>query len=93
MMDPIDKHLKSLIKTKDNKGTIDINLHVGDITAIIECLNFAYTAAKVVAEIELKRGSTEGIKKIARIQKDSLELCHILAGHLDIGNPDSDEIN
>lgn len=92
-MDPIDKHLKSLIKTKTNDGTIDVKLHMGDITALMECLDFAHRAAKVLSEAELKKGTQSGLRKMVRIQRDSIELANILANHLDIGQPENDDIN
>ena len=92
-MDPIDKHFKSLIKNIKDDNTIDVNLHAGEIKAIIDCLTFAYTAARVLSEVELKKGSTLGMREMSRIQRDAKELSLILAKHMDIGQPDQKDIN
>jgi hypothetical protein len=92
-MDPIDKHFKSLINTKSEDGTIEVKLHVGEIIAIIECLSFANRTAKYLSEAELKKGTQYGVRSMTKIQRDSNELVNILADHLEIGQPDSKEIN
>jgi hypothetical protein len=92
-MDPLNKHLKSILPTVDDNGTIDINLHNLELIALIECLNFAHSAAKVLNEVELKKGTTASAKKMVRIQNDSRELAKILEEHLHIGQPESKEIN
>ena len=92
-MDPIEKHFKSLINNVNDDGTINIRLHMGEISAIMECLGFATLAAKVLGEAELKKGTTSGMRKMARIARDSQELAYLLSQHLDIGEPENSDIN
>lgn len=91
--DPIDKYFKSLIHNTDDDGTINIRLHAGDVSALLDILDFAKMASKYLKEAELRRGGQEGVRKMMHIERDSRELLEILSAHLDIGEPESDQHN
>jgi len=89
-MEPFERHFKSLIKNIENDGTINVRLFSGDITALMDCLDFAYTASRYLKESELKRGTQNGVRRMMNIERDSKELYNILFKQLEIGEPTGD---
>jgi hypothetical protein len=92
-MDTIDKHWVSLLKGNKEDNTVTIKLHINEVSSILNCLHFAQGAASIVMEAELKKGTTQGVRKMQAIKRDAKELAIILEKHFKIGQPESDEIN
>jgi hypothetical protein len=80
-----------------NKNVLDIfnvQLHYGEMKALMEILDFAHRAATVLAHQELIKGSgAAGASKMASIARDAKELHYIIAKNTDIGDPVSGAIN
>lgn len=89
-MDPIDKYFKSMIKNVDDDGMITIRLHYGEISALMECLDFARIASTYLKDSELRRGTQNGVRRMMDIERDSKTLFKILSQHLEMGEPEND---
>jgi hypothetical protein len=90
---PIDKHLVSLLGVPKGDSTVTVTLHQDDMVVLINCLQFAAKASRILNETELRAGSTKGARKMAAIASDSEALAEILIRHVNIGQPETDELN
>ncbi len=77
----------------NDDGTIDIQLTESELESLLDILDFSYSAAKVLAEQEIVRGSTLAAKRMQRLSVAAHTLHKLVIENLDIGQPDNDEIN
>lgn len=74
-------------------GFCNIQLTENEIQALLDILKFASTAATVLAQQELTKGTSTGAITMNRYAGDSKVLMALIAASLQIGEPDPELIN
>ena len=83
------------MKTKVNDAEIyKIPLHKGDISALLEVLDFSLKAATVLAQQELtKGGGIKAAQQMNKIANESQELYSYFSKQLSIGEPNDGQVH
>lgn len=74
-------------------GLCNIQLTEYEIQALLELLKFANSAANIIVQQEATKGSPSGAEQISRYINDSRVLMALIAGSLEIGEPDPEQIH
>ena len=85
--------IKDLIANANEDGTINVKLHVGDLTALLDILDFTYTTSRFLSMQELDKGTANSAIKMQRLSRDAQALHDIVTKTLEIGEPQSTDIN
>jgi hypothetical protein len=73
---------------------LTLKLHYGEIKALIDILIFAKSSAKVLTDLELKKGfGTSAANRMSEIARDAQELHHLLVQYIQVGEPEDDEVH
>lgn len=71
-----------------------VALTTEDMEAIIEIMNFANTAAAMLAHQEITKGSGyAAAAKYNRMARDAQEFSALMVKHLDVGEPEDGQIH
>jgi len=74
-------------------GFCNIQLTEKEIQALLDVLKFANSAASIVAQQELTKGTPSGAVQMNRYANDSKVLMALIAASLQIGEPEPDQVH
>jgi hypothetical protein len=80
---------KSMIVTQDNM--VNIALSEPEIKALLDVLQLAQSAARILANTEMAKGTATAAARMNRVASDANELMRIIAESARIGEPLTEE--
>jgi hypothetical protein len=84
---------KNILIHGDEDGVCHLLLSEPEIEALLNVLQLAKSAATVLAQQEVVKGTGQGAAKMNRMASDANELMRIIAESVRIGEPVSSEVN
>ena len=75
------------------KEIVNIPMTNKTITALLELLDFAERASRVMCDLELQNGSIKNAHKMKEYGNAALDISDMLHKHINIGQPDSGTMN